>query len=150
MLVSRLRRLGARFGAFLFFALLMPLVSAKTVLDFEHLYGSFSPLGLEFSAVVKENVGKHVSIEGFMAPPLKAEAQFFVLTKMPMSICPFCSTDADWPADIMVVYLKKKQTFVQYNQRIKAEGRLEIGSWTDPETGFVSQLRLRDATFSTL
>jgi len=26
-------------------------------------------------------------------------------------------------------------------------GRLEVGSWTDPETGFVSQIRLRDAYY---
>jgi len=26
-------------------------------------------------------------------------------------------------------------------------GRLDAGSWTDPVTGFVSQLRLRDATY---
>ncbi|WP_409202342.1 hypothetical protein [Suttonella sp. R2A3] len=129
---------------------LIPIATAKTIIDFNQLYGSFSPLGLEFSDRVKENVGKEVVIKGFMAPPLKAEAQFFVLTKMPMSICPFCSTDADWPTDIVVIYLKKKQTFTQYNQQIEVEGRLETGSWTDPDTGFVSQLRLRDATFTAL
>lgn len=123
---------------------------AATTLDFDHLYGHFSPLGLAFSDTVKENVGRTVQIDGFMAPPLKAEAQFFVLTKMPMSVCPFCSSDADWPADIMVVYLDKKQTFVNFNQRIRVEGTLDIGSWIDPETGFVSQLRLRDAHFHTL
>ncbi|UJF24378.1 hypothetical protein L0B52_08575 [Suttonella sp. R2A3] len=144
------QHLRTRFGAFLFFMFLIPIATAKTIIDFNQLYGSFSPLGLEFSDRVKENVGKEVVIKGFMAPPLKAEAQFFVLTKMPMSICPFCSTDADWPTDIVVIYLKKKQTFTQYNQQIEVEGRLETGSWTDPDTGFVSQLRLRDATFTAL
>ena len=138
---------GACLGALLFF---INLCHAATALDFDNLYGTFSPLGLEFSTTVKESVGDTVYIEGFMAPPLKAEAQFFVLTKMPMSVCPFCSSDADWPADIMVVYLDKRQTFVDFNQRIRVEGTLDIGSWIDPDTGFVSQLRLRDAHFKTL
>lgn len=89
-------------------------------------------------------------MKGFMAPPLKAEANFFVLTEIPMSLCPFCSSDADWPDNILVVYLAEKQTFVQYNAPIEARGMLEYGSWVDPETGFVSQLRLRGAAFETV
>lgn len=123
--------------------------AAPPELQFDDLYGHFSPLGLEFSDTVKANNGKKIHIKGFMAPPLKAEANFFVLTQKPMSICPFCSSDADWPADIIVVYLKKKQTFVQHNQRIDVTGTLETGSWTDPETGFVSQLRLRNSQYTT-
>ncbi|KAA8996390.1 hypothetical protein FJU30_21600 [Affinibrenneria salicis] len=119
-------------------------------LSFDRLYGSVSVLGLEFSDEVKQLAGQRVSINGFMAPPLKAESQFFVLTKMPMALCPFCSSDADWPEDILVVYLAKRQTFVQNNTMIQVDGVLEYGSWTDPDTGFVSLLRLRDAHFSTL
>lgn len=116
-------------------------------LSFEQLYGKISSLGLEFSDRVKELKGKRVSMRGFMAPPLKAESKFFVLTKMPMALCPFCSSDADWPEDIVVVYLDDKQTFVQAQQTIEVIGVLESGSWTDPETGFVSQLRLTQARF---
>jgi hypothetical protein len=86
-------------------------------------------------------------MQGFMAPPLKAEADFFVLTAIPMALCPFCSSDADWPADIVVVYLDKAQTFEQANRRIEVTGKLEIGSWTDPNTGFVSLLRIVDAGY---
>lgn len=116
-------------------------------LTFEQLYGKVSVLGLEFSDRVKELKGQRVSMRGFMAPPLKAESKFFVLTKMPMALCPFCSSDADWPEDIVVVYLDDKQTFVQAQQTIEVTGVLEYGSWTDPETGFVSQLRLTQARF---
>ncbi|TDQ59414.1 hypothetical protein EDC45_0061 [Mesocricetibacter intestinalis] len=123
---------------------------ADNRLDFEQLYGKFSVTGLEFSNKVKTMAGKQVVMRGFMAPPLKAESQFFVLTKTPMALCPFCSSDADWPEDILVVYLQERQTFVQYNAAIEVEGRLEYGSWTDPETGFVSQLRLRNAVFRPL
>lgn len=82
-----------------------------------------------------------------MAPPLKAEAKFFVLTERPMALCPFCSSDADWPPDIVVVYLDRAQTFEQANARIEVTGELELGSWTDPETGFVSLVRIRGAAF---
>ncbi|MGV1794762.1 hypothetical protein [Rhizobium sp. A37_96] len=122
---------------------------AAEKLGFGELYKSFGPLGLEFSDRVKQLSGKEIAINGFMAPPLKAEAAFFVLTEIPMSLCPFCSSDADWPDNIMVVYLSSRQTFVQYNAPILAQGVLEYGSWTDPETGFISQLRLRDASFRT-
>lgn len=116
-------------------------------LTFEELYGKIGVLGLEFSAKVKALSGRAVAMRGFMAPPLKAEANFFVLTKIPMALCPFCSSDADWPDDIVVVYLGDKQTFVQPSATIEVHGTLETGSWTDPDTGFVSLLRLRDARY---
>lgn len=123
---------------------------AEERLGFNELYKSFGVLGLEFSDKVRQLKGREVAVNGFMAPPLKAEAAFFVLTEIPMSLCPFCSSDADWPDNIVVVYLVRKQTFVQYNAPIIARGVLEFGSWVDPETGFVSQLRLRDAAFETV
>lgn len=123
---------------------------AEQTLGFSELYKSFGVLGLEFSDKVKRLNGQAVTVKGFMAPPLKAEANFFVLTEIPMSLCPFCSSDADWPDNILVVYLARKQTFVQYNAPIEAQGVLEYGAWVDPETGFVSQLRLRDAAFGTV
>jgi len=107
-------------------------------------------LGLTFSDKVKSLAGQQVSMRGFMAPPLKPEAKFFVLTEIPMSICPFCSSDADWPDNIVVVYLDAARDFVQANAPIEVQGTLEVGSWLDPETGFVSLLRLVDAEFSTV
>ena len=51
------------------------------------------------------------------------------------------------PDDIVVVYLRRKQTFEHTTGRVDVEGVLEHGSWTDPDTGFVSLLRIRDAAF---
>ncbi|WP_244481964.1 MULTISPECIES: hypothetical protein [unclassified Rhizobium] len=124
--------------------------AAAPSLAFDELYSKFGVLGLEFSEKVKSLAGQEITIKGFMAPPLKAEAAFFVLTEIPMSICPFCSTDSDWPDNIVVVYLGEKQTFVQPSQTIEARGVLEFGSWTDPETGFVSLLRLRNAEYASV
>ena len=124
-----------------------PARAAAPELGFGDLYKSFGVTGLTFSDAVQALKGQSVQMTGFMAPPLKAEAKFFVLSEIPLSICPFCSSDADWPDDIVVVYLQKKQTFVQYNAGIRVTGILDVGPWIDPETGFVSQLRLRDAAF---
>jgi hypothetical protein len=124
-----------------------PALAAIPQLTFDQLYGSVGVLGLTFSDKVRQLAGQTVTMRGFMAPPLKAEAAFFVLTEIPMALCPFCSSDSDWPDNILVVYLGEKQTFVQPNAVIEVKGVLEFGSWTDPETGFVSLLRLRNASF---
>ncbi|KQQ56632.1 hypothetical protein ASF69_16765 [Rhizobium sp. Leaf311] len=122
--------------------------SASAVpLSFDEMYGKVGVLGLEFSEKLKQLSGRQIRMKGFMAPPLKAEAAFFVLTEIPMALCPFCSSDSDWPDNIVVVYLLEKQTFVQPSTTIEVTGVLEHGSWTDPETGFVSLVRIRDAEY---
>ena len=126
----------------LFFALLCLTGTAKAAtpeLSFDELYSGGGGLS-----------GQRVTIKGFMAPPLKAEAAFFVLTREPVALCPFCQSDADWPDNILVVYLSSNQSFVQNNATIEVEGVLEIGSHRDADTGFISQLRLRDARFRKL
>lgn len=140
------RRVFCLFFSWLgFITFINPAMSEE--LKFRELYSKITVLGLEFSQKVHDLNQKKIDMHGFMAPPLKAEAKFFVLTEIPMSICPFCSSDSDWPDNIVVVYLDKKQTFVQPSQNIVVTGRLDVGSWTDPETGFVSQLRLLDAQY---
>lgn len=115
-------------------------------LTFAEFYTS-TVRGLKFTPKLTSLVSKQVTVVGSMAPPLKAKGNFFVLTKDPVSLCPFCQSDADWPADILVVYLKQDVLFVQKNRPLAVTGRLEIGSYTDPATGFVSQVRLMDAQF---
>ncbi len=116
-------------------------------LRFEALYKSFGIRGLVFADEVAVLSGKPVAMTGYMAPPLKAESSFFVLTREPLALCPFCQSDADWPLDIVVVYLRRVAPLVDAGARLSVTGRLEIGSWPDPESGFVSQLRIVDATF---
>ena len=137
----------------LFFTLLCLTGTAKAAtpkLSFDELYSGGGVLGLQFSDKVKGLSGQRVTIKGFMAPPLKAEAAFFVLTREPVALCPFCQSDADWPDNILVVYLSSSQSFVQNNTTIQVEGVLKSGSHRDPYTGFISQLRLRDARFRKL
>ncbi|WP_068088822.1 hypothetical protein [Polycladidibacter stylochi] len=102
---------------------------------------------MSFTPYANKMNGQAVAIEGFMAPPLKADAMFFVLTTRPMSVCPFCETEAEWPDDILVVYTKRPIEVVSFNVPIVVEGLLEIGSFEDYETGFLSRVRLRGASY---
>lgn len=103
---------------------------------------------LSFSQFALDMDGERITVHGYMAPPLKAESTFFVLTKMPMSVCPFCETEAEWPADIILVRTDRVLNPVPFNYPIEVEGVLSLGTQTDDETGFVSRVRLVDATFS--
>lgn len=119
-------------------------------LKFSELYKSFGIRGLEFSDKLVALAGQRVTLKGFMAPPLKPETNFFVLTREPVALCPFCSSDAEWPVDIVVVYLAGSATPTAFSSAIAVTGTLEVGSKTDAATGFVSQIRLIDASFRTL
>ena len=119
--------------------------AASELLSFDALYAANGVLGLKFSEKTLAQKGKSVRLRGYMAPPLKPESNFFVLTREPVAICPFCSSDAEWPVDIVVVYTARTAIPGNLSERIEAEGTLEVGSSIDATTGFVSQLRLRDA-----
>ena len=99
------------------------------------------------SELAQSLAGTRISVSGFMAPPLKAESNFFVLTKMPMSVCPFCETAAEWPDDIIAVYTKRIVQVIPFNVKIETSGILQLGKYRDPDTGFVSLARLADATY---
>lgn len=112
---------------------------------FEDLYKSVGVLGMQFADALVALAGREVAITGYMAPPLKPESEFFVLSRGPLAICPFCQSDADWPLDIVVVYLARSAALAPPGARVTATGRLELGSWTDPKTRFVSQIRIAGA-----
>ena len=105
----------------------------------------YNPDG-SFSDYALTKADQHVLLEGFMAPPLKAESTFFVLTKIPMSVCPFCDDAADWPRDIVSIYARDVITVTPFNVPIVVEGTLKLGTYTDEELGFVSRVRVVDAT----
>ena len=123
---------------------------ASEKVRFEEMYKASGVLGLELSDKLVALNGKPVEISGFMAPPLKAEAGFFVLTREPVSLCPFCDSEAEWPSDIVVVFLREGVRFSQTNRAISVSGTLEIGSKLDPKTGFVSLVRLIDADYHSI
>jgi len=123
---------------------------AGEALRFEEMYKASGVLGLEMSDKLTALNGRPVEILGFMAPPLKPEAAFFVLTHEPVSLCPFCNSDADWPSDIIVVYLRDGVRYTQTNRAIAVVGTLDIGSKLDTKTGFVSLVRLIEADYHSI
>jgi hypothetical protein len=118
--------------------------AADDMLKLRELYDA----NQNFSALAKELEGTTVKVEGFMAPPLKADIEFFVLTKKPMAVCPFCETEAEWPDDILAVYTRRGFDVVPFNRGIEVTGELSLGSKRDPETGFLSMVRIENARFS--
>ena len=137
------------YGLLIFFLVFSTMARAAELLNFENIYLSSGILGMKFSPLAKSSVGRVVRMKGFMAPPLKPDSRFFVLTRQPVAICPFCSSDAEWPMDIVVVYLKGDYSPTNFSEKITVEGTLELGSSTDPSSGFVSQVRIINATLRT-
>jgi hypothetical protein len=149
---SAAKHVGARVAqvATLLLALTVTALARPAPLGFSELYVVQGVLDVRFTDKVRKLDGETVQVKGFMAPPLKAESDFFVLSKEPMMVCPFCSSAASWPLDIIVVHLDARAEPVDPATPIMVEGRLEVGHWVDPKTGFVSQLRLRGARFREL
>lgn len=141
MKAASFRRAAA--GACLAFAALAaPFAASAESLSFSELYSDWSAAGLVLSDKAASLEGGTVTMTGYMAPPLTPTIRFFVLTEVPMSVCPFCSSDADWPDNIIVVKVSDPVTALPYDAPISVTGTLEIGSEIDEETGFVSQLRI--------
>lgn len=111
-------------------------------ITFDEMYGEVTVRGIALSDKLKGAKDKRVSMVGFMAPPLTPTINFFVLTRQPMSLCPFCSSDADWPPDIVVVKLREPVKALPYDKPIRVTGILELGTAVDEETGFVSLVRI--------
>jgi hypothetical protein len=101
-----------------------------------------------YTEKARKLAGKVVEMHGYMAPPLKPEIDFFVLTSLPTAICPFCDAAASWPDDIVLVHLSRPVRALAYDRLLDVSGILEIGIDTDAATGFVSLVRLRDAKYT--
>lgn len=144
----RLEKVFRRFLASLFLSITMSIALEANAasLDFSDMYSGASSEGLVFSDTLNSLNGSEVTMTGFMAPPLKPSINFFVLTETPMAVRPFCSTDADWPYNMVVVYVNGSVDALPYDQEVTVTGTLDLGSYMDGDTGFVSQVRLLEAT----
>lgn len=130
-------------------AILAPTIEARLVFEespvrlrFDEFYDGYNiRTGLLLSDKLRSLDGMRVEIEGYMAPPLKPALDFFVLTRVRLAFCPFCTTAAEWPDDIALVYLNDK-TITSTSQPLRLTGRLELGPMVDAETGMVSIVRI--------
>ena len=144
----RLEKVFRKFLASLFLSITMSIALEANAasLDFSDMYSGASSEGLVFSDTLNSLNGSEVTMTGFMAPPLKPSINFFVLTETPMAVCPFCSTDADWPYNMVVVYVNGSVDALPYDQEVTVTGTLDLGSYMDGDMGARSQVRLLDAT----
>ena len=133
----------------LFFTSKLTIAQAES-LSFDEMYASASAYGYTYTDKLLGLAGKKVTMVGYMAPPLKPTINFFVLTAVPMSVCPFCSTDADWPDNIIVVKLPSAVTALPYDSPVSVTGTLEVGSEVDEETGFISPVRINATDVSAI
>lgn len=62
-------------------------------------------------------------------------------------MCPFCETSEEWPDDILAIYTKRTVDVVPFNVPILTRGTLELGDFRDPETGFLSRVRITNAAY---
>jgi len=111
-------------------------------LQFTEFYQGGGARGLILSDKLIALHSKRVVMVGFMAPPLKPALDFFVLTRVPLALCPFCASDAQWPEDIVFVRLPPGQTLTPTSALLQVVGRLDVGTKTDTATGFVSLVRI--------
>jgi len=112
-------------------------------ITFDEFYdGSNLRAGLILSDKLVSLDGQRVVMEGYMAPPLKPELDFFVLTRIRLSFCPFCTTGADWPDDIALIYLDEASTTTPTLSPVRITGQIEVGTSVDQETGMVSLVRI--------
>ena len=72
-------------------SVISPIVMAQT-LSFDDMYAGASAEGLILSDTLKNANGTTVTMQGYMAPPLKAESDFFVLTREPMARMSYTSS----------------------------------------------------------
>jgi hypothetical protein len=118
---------------------------ATAKLGFSEMY---VPGSMAFTTRMQSLENKRVQVAGFMAPPLKPDAAFFVLTAVPMATCPYCEDAGSWPDDIVFVRTLGIVRAVEFDRRIAVTGTLELGTDLDKDTGFVSLVRLTDAYYA--
>jgi hypothetical protein len=117
-------------------------VGHAPTLQFTEFYQGGGARGLILSDKLVALHGQRVVMTGFMAPPLKPTFDFFVLTRVPLALCPFCASDAQWPEDIVFIRLPPGQTLTPTSALLQVVGRLDVGTKTDTATGFVSLVRI--------
>lgn len=112
-------------------------------ITFDEFYDGYNlRTGLELSDMLLSLDGQRVVMEGYMAPPLKPELDYFVLTRVRLAFCPFYSNASDWPDDIALVYMPEDKTTNAIIQPVRVVAQMEVGQSVDSETGMVSLVRL--------
>lgn len=122
-----------------------PALASQTRIRMGQLYDYDNDMA--YSERAHDLQGTEVEIQGFMAPHLKVDSEFFILSNEPVDSCPFCASEDEWIDTIIFVVMRERQQAIDPGTLIWTRGILDIGTATDEATGFVSRVRLLDADF---
>ncbi len=139
------RTFGAGLMALPLVAAASPAFAAPTRIRMGQLYDYDNDMA--YSDYANNLAGTEVEIQGFMAPHLKVDSEWFVLSNQPVESCPFCESEDDWIDTIIFVVMREKQPAIDPGTLIWTRGTLDIGPAVDEATGFVSRVRLLEADF---
>lgn len=112
------------------------------LLYFWELFDGYDPeTGLILSDKAISLDGRQVTMQGFMAPPLQVDLNWFQLTLTPVGACPFCTSAQTVVPDMITVYPIKDSVLYSL-EPVQVTGRFEVGAASDPETGMFSLARI--------
>lgn len=119
-----------------------PITDEAPLLYFWEMFDGYDPqTGLILSDKLIALDGQRVTVQGFMAPPLALDLDWFMLSQAPMGACPFCSSVGEVLPDTILVYPIGDSVAYTW-EGVRVRGQLEVGEASDPATGMYSLIRL--------
>ena len=101
---------------------------------------------------LKQNNGKQVSIDGYLATSSPADGSFIFLMNLPYQSCPFCVPNTSNLSNTIECYPKKNKTFDYTNQAVRVTGTLEVSESEDePFTdmyGYEFSFKITDSSYT--
>lgn len=123
-------------------ATIEPITEEAPLLYFWEMFDGYDPeTGLILSDKLIALDGQEVTMQGFMAPPLALDLDWFMLSQAPMGACPFCASVGEVLPDTVLVYPIKGSVIYTW-EGVRVRGQLEVGEASDPETGMYSLVRM--------
>ena len=86
-----------------------------------------------------------LGLSGILAPPLNADTGSIKFTQKPVSICPFCSPDVEWPPAIVLTYVPRMTEPTAPVMMTEVTSILGFNPSTGPASGIVSKAGLSSA-----
>lgn len=121
-------------------------------LDLATLYETDGSGGLNFAPHVLAAVSRLVVVTGYVAPHLQPGAPFHLVSHIPLSACPHCLGNRTLPKGTVAFYPLRANgaSYEPGADPVALKGYLELGAKVDPQTGFVTTIRLRGTSLPTV
>jgi hypothetical protein len=123
--------------------------AASPSLQLGDLYRNPDMPGVDYRPKVLAMAGQRVSVKGYVVPhTADRAAPFMIVSAEPLAGCPHCLAALDLPSDSVIGYFKEQPKLKDIGLPVMVEGTLELGSRADAKTGFVSAIRLVEASIA--